>query len=283
MLELKQVRWHRQGYGFTLAMPNLIFRSGITLLAGSNGSGKTSLLQLLATAAFPSEGMIRYGDMTTDRHLPAIRASIGFVPTGLELYEDMTCEKILRYLAELKGETSRIEHERLLETFHLNEFRKRKIKSLAHGVRQRIALAQAWIGSPSYIFLDEPLNAMDSLERLRFIRYLSAYARDRVVIVSTHELNEWDAWAGRILWLRNGRPGFHGTTEEWCRSLPLSIWEGAVTAADYESLPPASVLQVRPEGATLSVRIIAGEQPGPLFKRQPPTLEDAYFIRSRAV
>lgn len=283
MLELEQVRWHRQGYGFTLALPRLVFRRGITLVAGANGSGKTSLLQLLATAAFPSEGTIRYGGMTADRHLPAIRASIGFVPTGLELYEDMTCEKLLGYLAELKGETSRMEHERLLETFHLYDCRKRKIKSLAQGVRQRVALAQAWIGSPSYIFLDEPLNALDSLERLRFIRFLSAYAQERVVIVSTHELNEWDAWAGSILWLEGGRPSFYGTTEEWRRSLPAYVWEGTVSAEEYNGLPADTVLQVRPEGGFFRVRVIAARQPGPRFKQQPPTLEDAYFIRSRAV
>ena len=202
MLHLKRVQWHRPGYGFTLSVPELTIRSGITLLTGSNGSGKTSFLQLLATAAFPSRAPFHTEIILTDRHLADIRASIGFVPTGLELYEDMTCEKQLHYLAELKGITSSNEFEQLLKTFHLHEFRKRKIKTLALGVRQRIALAQAWIGSPPYVFLDEPLNAMDSLERLRFIRFLSGYARHRTIIVSTHELNEWDAWAGQILLLR---------------------------------------------------------------------------------
>lgn len=283
MLHLKHVQWHRPGYGFTLTVPELTIRSGITLLAGSNGSGKTSFLQLLATAAFPSEGRISYGERTADRNLAEVRASIGFVPTGLELYEEMTCEKQLQYLAELKGTSNASEMEHLLETFHLNEYRRRKIKTLALGVRQRIALAQAWIGSPPYIFLDEPLNALDSLERLRFIRFLSSYAHNRTLIVSTHELGEWDAWAGQILLLRDGRPAFHGTTDEWRHSLPLSIWEGTVDMDEYELLTSSNVLQVRPDGDFFSVRMIAKEQPSPRFQQQEPTLEDAYYIRNRSM
>jgi ABC-type multidrug transport system ATPase subunit len=221
--------------------------------------------------------------MTVDRDLPVIRANIGFVPTGAELYEEMTPWKLLRYLAELKGGASDQELEELLTAFNLTALRGQKIKTLAHGVRQRIALAQAFIGSPSYLFLDEPLNALDSLERLAFIRLLSSYAHHRTVIVSTHELNEWEAWADRVLWLERGRVQFYGSTAEWTASLPLSIWEGSVDANHYRETDPASLIHFRAEENGYGLRVMAKELPFPGFTRQNVSLEDAYFIRCRSL
>ncbi|OXM17191.1 ATP-binding cassette domain-containing protein [Paenibacillus herberti] len=282
MIELSGVRWERRAGVFTLDVPRLLLREGITVMAGANGSGKSSLLQLLATAEFPDQGGIRYGTMSGDRDLAAIRASIGYVPTGLELYEDMKTERLLRYLSELKGEAGKTETDRVITLFQLEPYRRRAIKTLPQGVRQRIALAQSVIGSPDYLFLDEPLNALDSIERLRLIRFLASYARGRSVVVSTHELNEWEAWATRILWLDEGKPLFHGTPQYWTAGLPNTVWAGAVTHERYLELPPETLLQVRPEQELWSVRLLAESSPGREFSRQEATLEDAYFIRSRA-
>ncbi|WP_082655343.1 ATP-binding cassette domain-containing protein [Paenibacillus sp. 32O-W] len=280
MLEIDQLRWRRPGSQFEVAVPRMTLMPGITLLVGRNGAGKSSLLHLLATAELPTSGQILYHGRSIDRDLPAIRASIGFVPTGIELYEDLKTVRLLRYLAELKGGAVTGEIDRIIALFRLEPYRNRKIKTLPHGVRQRIALAQAWIGSPDYLFLDEPLNAMDSLERLQFIRHLAEYSRDRIVVVSTHELNEWNAWARRILWLNDGRPLFYGTTAAWTGQLPLSVWEGITDEAAYAALPHDSVIHVRPEHGRLAVRMLAAQAPGPGFVRQPPTMEDTYFIRS---
>ncbi|QGG55466.1 ABC transporter ATP-binding protein [Paenibacillus sp. B01] len=282
MIELSGVRWERRAGVFTLDVPRLLLREGITVMAGANGSGKSSLLQLLATAEFPDQGGIRYGLMSGDRDLAAIRSSIGYVPTGLELYEDMRMERLLRYLSELKGEAGRAETDRVIGLFQLEPYRRRAIKTLPQGIRQRIALAQSVIGSPDYLFLDEPLNALDSVERLRLIRFLASYARGRAVVVSTHELNEWEAWASRILWLADGKPQFHGTPQEWTSALPGSVWGGSVSPERYRELPPGDLLQVRPELDLWSVRLLAADCPGPEFAVQEPTLEDAYFLRSRA-
>ncbi|MCM3749907.1 ABC transporter ATP-binding protein [Paenibacillus pasadenensis] len=282
MIELSGVRWERRAGVFTLDIPRLLLREGITVMAGANGSGKSSLLQLLATAEFPDQGGIRYGTMSGDRDLAAIRASIGYVPTGLELYEDMKTERLLRYLSELKGEPGQTETDRVIAQFQLEPYRRRAIKTLPQGVRQRIALAQSVIGSPDYLFLDEPLNALDSIERLRLIRFLAAYARGRYVVVSTHELNEWEAWASRIVWLADGKPLFHGTPNDWTSDLPGSVWTGSVNRARYEQLPAEAMIQVRPEHELWSVRILSAHDPGPEFVRKDATLEDAYFIRSRA-
>lgn len=280
-IELAQVEWQRADADFTLSIPRLELHTGITLLAGRNGAGKSTLLQLLATALMPRNGAILYNGLATMHHLPIIRARIGFVPTGLELYEEMKVSRLLRYLASLKGGASPESMAALLEQFGLAPYQDRKIKTLAHGIRQRIALAQAWLGDPPYLFLDEPLNAMDSLERLAFIRQLAVYARNRTVIVSTHELNEWECWAEELIWIDEGRIHFHGATDAWRERLPLKIWEGWASADTYSRLSPSAVLHVRTEGSGYALRMMGETPPLDGFTEQAITLEDAYFIRCR--
>jgi len=283
MLELQQVYWRRNGSGFHLLIPRLTLRPGITLLVGRNGAGKSSFLQLLATAQFPLDGEIRYDGMTADRDLAVIRSQIGFVPTGIELYEEMKTAKLLHYLAELKGGAAPGELDQLIEAFHLEKYRNAKIKTLAHGIRQRIALAQAWIASPSYIFLDEPLNALDSLERMHFTRFVASHAHGRTIVISTHELMEWEAWADRVLWLDEGKPRFYGSLDEWQSDLELQVWSGEVDAPTYASLDPQRILHVRSETDRYHIRIIGSDAPpGPQFMPEPTSMEDAYFIRCRS-
>jgi ABC-type multidrug transport system ATPase subunit len=312
MITIEQLVWQRSGSGaggrtrshaysrqpnsgsrFTLHIPRMTLGSGITLVVGRNGAGKSSLLHLLGTAELPDTGQVVYDGLTVDRSLPAIRAAIGFVPTGVELYEEMTVLKLLRYLGQLKGavpgpgigasagadagETI----EQIIAAFRLEPYRDRKIKMLAQGIRQRIALAQAWLGKPRYLFLDEPLNALDSLERLSFIRLLAGYASTRAAIVSTHELGEWEAWAHRIVWLDNGKLRYHGPVSEWVRGLPAAVWEGWVSVSQQPAFDKQSVISLRAEDDGFRLRIMGTESPGPGFARLNPSMEDAYFIRCR--
>ncbi|MFB9330340.1 ATP-binding cassette domain-containing protein [Paenibacillus aurantiacus] len=282
MLEMHQVVYRRQASSFELSVQRLTLKPGITLLVGPNGAGKSSLLQLLATACFPDSGIIRYDGLGVERDLAAIRARIGFVPSGVELYEQMTVTKLLRYFAELKGGLAAGELEWLIESFHLGEYRSRKIKTLAQGVRQRVALAQAWIASPSFIFLDEPLNALDTLERLHFTRFVAAHSRSRTVVVSTHEMNEWEAWADHVLWFEDGIPYFYGTVEEWTAGLPVSVWTGSVVKGGHRRFAPGQLLHILPEDDRDELRVLDEQCPGSGFEPALMTLEDAYFIRCRS-
>ncbi|TYP69747.1 ABC transporter ATP-binding protein [Paenibacillus methanolicus] len=281
MLEMHQVVYRHQASSFELFVQRLTLKPGITLLVGPNGAGKSSLLQLLATARFPDSGIIRYDGLGVERDLAAIRARIGFVPSGVELYEQMTVAKLLRYFAELKGGLAAGELEWLIESFHLGDYRSLKIKTLAQGVRQRVALAQAWIASPSFLFLDEPLNALDTLERLHFTRFVAAHSRSRTIVVSTHEMNEWEAWADHVLWFEDGIPCFYGTAEEWINGLPVSVWTGSVAKGAYRRYDPAHLLHIRPEDGYDELRLLGSRCPGAGFEPALMTLEDAYFIRCR--
>ncbi|MBB3114377.1 ABC-type multidrug transport system ATPase subunit [Paenibacillus phyllosphaerae] len=281
MIELHQVLFRHNGSDFELYVPSLRLKPGITLLVGRNGAGKSSLLQLLATAKFPDSGDIRFGGLTAPSDLPSIRSRIGFVPSGVELYEQMTPVKLLRYFGELKGIVDHDEQERLLEAFRLNRCREARIKTLPQGVKQRLALAQAWIASPTFLFFDEPLNALDTLERAHFTRFTAANSSNRTIIVSTHEMNEWAAWADHVLWFDAGRPRFYGTANAWTEELPLRVWTGFVREGTYRELDPGKLLHVRPDAGGFHVRLIDEHPPGAEFELAATTLEDAYFIRCR--
>ncbi|WNQ11171.1 ABC transporter ATP-binding protein [Paenibacillus aurantius] len=263
---------------FRLHVPELAIGRGLTLLTGRNGSGKSTLLNILSTAWLPDRGGIDYDGLSLAESRPILRSRIGFLPSGLELHEDMTAEKFLRYMGELKGIYDQEPARTLLEEMDLTSLRRRRIRELSQGQRQKLALAQALLGQPAYLFLDEPLTFLDSGERRQVVSWLGRYALRRHVVVSSHELNEWEP-AESILWLNEGGVLFHGPAEEWGRDLPLSVWTGTVNESEWADLSQELVMGWRQVPGGREVRVMAPEPPASGFVPADPTREDAYFIR----
>ncbi len=264
---------------FALSIGRLQVRRGLTLLVGANGAGKTTLLALLATLEMPSRGTILYRQRTADRDLPLLRSQIGYVPSEIELYEEMTVFRLLSYLAELKGvyRTERIEG--LLRDFRLEEFRKVKIKQLSQGIRRRVTLVQSLLAAPYYLFLDEPMNAMDSSERKMAMAYLTRYAAERTVIAAVHELNEWESSADHIIWLDCGKVRFDGDREQWVTGLPLQVWEGVISVDQFGACPERNLILFREHPGGIYVRLVGKTCPFPGLTAADPNMEDAYFVR----
>lgn len=279
MITLRDVEWRRGS--FMMAIDELQLSPGLTLLIGKNGAGKTTLLHLLATALSPDRGDIRYGGVPASEALPIIRSQIGFVPTGLQLYEEMKPSQLLAYLGQLKGLRRYQEIDELMNRFHLSQHSSSKIKSLPQGIKQRLAIAQSFLGSPIFQFVDEPLNYLDNAERKSVIRQFAEQAHRKLIVISTHELNEWEYCANQILWIDQGRVRFYGTVEDWGHQLPARVWEGTVQLAQFESLPSTHVIHYRIGERLIDVRYFGDAPPGPEFAETDPTLEDIYFIRSR--
>ncbi|MNJ37624.1 ABC transporter ATP-binding/permease protein [compost metagenome] len=264
---------------FTLAIDQLRIYPGVTLLVGPNGAGKTTLLDLLATVEKPRKGKITYQQREAVDNLPLVRSQIGFVPSDLELYEEMTTYKLLVYLAELKGVFQVEAVDRLLRDFRLESYRNTRVKRLSIGIRRRIAIVQALLAQPKFLFLDEPLNALDSGERKMAITYLTRYALGRIVIAAVHELNEWEAAASRVVWLENGRVRFEGGAAEWKWDLPSKVWEGVVTREQMLQYPEQGIIFMREIEDGLYVRLVADQVPFPGLEEAQPSMEDSYFIR----
>lgn len=284
MQDMISIDYVRQPVGtFTLEIEQLRLYPGLTLLVGPNGAGKSTLLRLLATVDKPRKGRIAYQGRETADHLPLIRSQIGYVPSDIELYEEMTTYKLLMYLAELKGVFQTELVDRLIRDFRLETYRNTRIKRLSIGVQRRIAIVQSLLAQPKFLFLDEPLNALDSGERKMAITYLTRYALGRVVVAAVHELNEWEAAANRILWLENGGIRFEGGAAEWKWDLPSKVWEGTVTSEQMREFPEQRVIFMRETEAGLFVRVVAERVPFLGLAEVLPSMEDAYFIRKFSV
>ncbi|MGD6778903.1 ATP-binding cassette domain-containing protein [Sutcliffiella horikoshii] len=281
MIRLNNIYWKYKH--FTLEIDELTLQPGITILVGNNGSGKSTLLHLLATATRAPRGTIFYHEDTMDTDLPLVRSKIGFVPTGVELYPDFTPVKLLMYMAQLKGlgkDYSIRQIEELMSVFHLQDVKKKKIKKLSQGMQQRLALAQAFLGKPSYIFLDEPLNFLDIHERKSLLNYVAKLSPHCVILVATHELNEWGPVCNRVLWMYQGRVIYSGSKLMWKQHLPLKIWTGELQDNLYENFSSQHLIvyagRVKDK---LSIRCASNTKPVLGFVEAQPTMEDAFFIR----
>ncbi|WP_068778399.1 ATP-binding cassette domain-containing protein [Paenibacillus sp. GM2] len=267
---------------FSLRIHELRIARGITLLVGANGAGKSTLLELLATVQLPRGGSVQYDGRSAQEALPLLRSQIGYVPSDIELYEDMTVYKLLKYLGELKGMYHLERIEALLEDFRLSAYRNTRIKRLSAGIQRRIAIAQSLLASPQFLFLDEPLNGMDSAERKLVITYLNKYAEGRTIIAAVHELGEWEAASDRLLWLDHGQAGFYGNQEKWLSDLPYKVWQGRLTKDQFQFYftSDRSIIEFREvDHGMMVLRVVAAEAPFHGWNEVSPTMEDAYFIR----
>lgn len=273
----------RQAGTYRLEIERAVISSGLNLVVGANGAGKTTLIEMLTTLQPPDAGDILYSGRKAGDHLPLIRSQIGYVPSDIELYGDMKVGKLLTYMAELKGVYQPEAIERLIRDFRLERFRKSKVKHLSQGVQRRIAVVQALLASPSFLFLDEPLNGMDAEERKFLITYLTQYAKGRMVMVAAHELNEWEEAVDNVIWIHRGRIRYNGPPRQWKLGVASSVWEGEVDIEGFEQIPQEQLIHFRMTDDRMKVRLIAKKQPGPEFAEKEPTLEDTFFLHMDAL
>lgn len=209
MIKLKNIS--KSYKNFHLEIEDLIFYRGLTIVIGHNGAGKSTLLNILSTTLMPDEGEIIYFDKSMDKNMPLIRSEIGFLPTGLELYGDITVINLIYYLGRLKGMSEidiREGVNKLLKLFKVERVKNNKIKYLSQGTRQLVGILQSFINEPFFLFLDEPLNNLDIEERNHIISLVKMYANNHIVILATHELEVWKDYADNILCLKEGKVKF---------------------------------------------------------------------------
>ncbi|HWC13359.1 MAG TPA: ABC transporter ATP-binding protein [Actinomycetota bacterium] len=227
-------------FGSTRALDGVSFEAGagITGLLGPNGAGKTTLLRVLATVMAPSAGEVRIlgRNPASPRDRLEIRRRLGYMPQEPGFHKNFTVFEFVDYVAILKEMTDRRERHaevaRVLQAVGLGEVESRKIKVLSGGMRRRVALAQALLGEPELMILDEPTAGLDPEQRLRFRETMSHLGEDRSIILSTHQTEDVAALCPRVIVMNHGRTLFAGTPRELAEVARGSVWLSPERAPD---------------------------------------------------
>ncbi|GAA2680602.1 ABC transporter ATP-binding protein [Actinoplanes palleronii] len=222
-------------YGATTALDavDLEIGTGVTGLLGPNGAGKSTLLRCLATALAPDTGSLRvHGfDPAVQHERVEVRRRIGYLPQNPGLYPNFTAYDLLDYVAVLKEITDtgarRAEVRRVLEEVELTDRAKTKVRKLSGGMRQRLGLAQALLGEPELVILDEPTVGLDPEQRMLFRALVSRIGEHRTVLLSTHQTEDVGALCERVVVMRGGRVIFDGSPRELAGVAEGQVWLSA--------------------------------------------------------
>ena len=257
-------------------------KEGILGLLGPNGAGKTTLMQMLATLTRPTTGSLRFAGIDVAATPRAIRERLGYLPQDFGVPPGLTCFELLDTIARLKGIRSRSAVLAMLERVGLHDLSKRPVESLSGGMRQRLGIAQALVGNPELVIVDEPTAGLDPEERVRFRNLLSEHKGLRLVLLSTHIVSDVESVATEIAVVRQGRLLAFGTQEELVARAAGAVWEAELTAADMERLRPGlTVASLVRNGASVRARLVSRERPVAAAVPAGPLLEDAYLLLMR--
>lgn len=273
-----------QNYGkqTVLNKVNLTFSNGIMGLLGPNGAGKTTLMRILATLQRATSGEVTFGDLKLGRNDPLIRRQIGYLPQHFGLYERLTGEEFLEYIAVLKGihvsKERKRQIEAVLEDVNLLPQRKKAIRSYSGGMRQRIGIAQALLGDPKVIIVDEPTVGLDPEERIRFRNMLSERSLQRTVLLSTHIVSDIETSCTELAVLHTGNLLYHGTTNELLERISGKVWQTVISREQWQGeRERMAVISQRTVPAGYELRVISAETPPGEASAAEPKLEDAYM------
>jgi ABC-type multidrug transport system ATPase subunit len=257
---------------------------GVFGLLGPNGSGKTTLMKIVATLLEPDSGTIEMNGTDLLARKIHARRMLGYLPQDFGLYPTLTAWQMLDYLAKLKGVTVNKERDALvdalLDRVNLSSARHQRLGGFSGGMRQRFGIAQALIGEPKLIIVDEPTAGLDPEERNRFHNLISETASDAtVVILSTHIVSDVSNVCSSMAIIREGKILASVTPRQAVNELKESVWEATVPREKVATLKSQlNVISSHMFDGQVRVRAISQNgPPGEEFTRATPVLEDFYF------
>lgn len=253
-------------------------------LLGPNGAGKSTLMRTIATLQDPDEGSIVLDGMDVLKQKDAVRQVLGYLPQEFGVYPKMSAVDMLNHLAVMKGITNAGERksvvEALLNQTNLWDARKKALSTYSGGMKQRFGIAQALLGKPKLIIVDEPTAGLDPAERNRFLNLLSSIASDVTVILSTHIVEDVRELCPRMAIIASGQVLLEGSPTESLSALEGRIWSKVVESdeelKDLET--NMDVISSHMVGGLHEVRVYAESSPGEGFRPVESGLEDVYFI-----
>lgn len=259
---------------------NLELSNGMFGLLGPNGAGKTTLMRIVATLLPPSSGGVWVAGHSIHRRPEEIRQNLGYLPQSFNTYPQLTVWEFLDYLAQLSGiRNQRAEQiEAVLELANLTGQRDLRTHKLSGGMKRRLGIAQALLNDPSLLIVDEPTAGLDPQERVRFRNLLSSISGDRVVILSTHIVEDVASTCRDLAVIDEGQILFRGSPLELTNKAKGNVWTAVVPQEDYLKLQNQyHILSAVLAGEGWQLRFLAGQAHVPLAAPSPPTIEDGYM------
>jgi ABC-2 type transport system ATP-binding protein len=262
---------------------SLDISTGMYGLLGPNGAGKSTLMRTLATLQEADSGTVALGDIDVLKDKDAVRRVLGYLPQEFGIYPRISATDMLDHLATLKGIPANKRKElvsTLLQRVNLWEHRKKAVSSYSGGMRQRFGIAQALIGDPKLIIVDEPTAGLDPGERNRFYNLLSEIGENVIVILSTHIVDDVKELCSNMAIINHGQVLYAGSPDAALQQLEGQIWEKAISKAELDAYQSCfRVISSKLVAGKPIIHILSHNNPGEGFKSTEAGLEDVFFAK----
>ena len=285
MAELKIKQLHKTYDGEILAMDDISIsiKSGMFGLLGPNGAGKSTLMRTIATLQKPDSGSIGFNNIDVLESPKEFRSHLGYLPQEFGVYPRITAEQLLNHIATLKGINNKNERKELvdylLERTNLYDKKNKSVKGFSGGMKQRIGIAQALIGNPKILIVDEPTAGLDPGERNRFYDLLSDVGEDVIVILSTHIVDDVRELCTEMAIMDFGKIVFQGKPQDGINELNGRVFEKHIKKTELDQYKKDfNVISNRLIGGSPIIHVLA-EKVDKTFKKIEPTLEDVFFSK----
>jgi ABC-type multidrug transport system ATPase subunit len=261
---------------------NLTISKGMFGLLGPNGAGKSTLMRTIAALQNADSGSIFLGDIDVINQKNELRKVLGYLPQDFGFYPKISALALLDHFAVLKGISNKAERKQivnaLLQQTNLYEVRKRNVSDYSGGMRQRFGIAQALLGSPKLIIVDEPTAGLDPQERNRFHNILSEIGEQVIVILSTHIVDDVKTLCNQMVVMNRGTILLEGTPKQTVEAIQGKIWTTNINKEDLTVYKQKfNVISQYINQGKMTLHVFANEQPSAEFMATDADLEDVYF------
>lgn len=261
---------------------NLTMNNGLFGLLGPNGAGKSSLMRTIATLQDADEGSIFLDDLDVLKNKDEVRKSLGYLPQEFGVYPNISAEELLNHVALLKGVSDNRQRKELVNTLlvqtNLFEARKKKLGGYSGGMKQRFGIAQALIGSPKIIIVDEPTAGLDPTERNRFLNLLSEISEQVIVILSTHIVDDVRELCSQMAIINKGEVMFAGHPEDAINMVQGKVWTKFTDKAEAKELAKDhQIISTKFNTGKIEIHVWSDAQLNHGFTPANAGLEDVYF------
>jgi len=261
---------------------NLTIPQGMFGLLGPNGAGKSSLMRTLATLQQADSGSVTMGDIDILKDKAKVREILGYLPQEFGVYPKISSYNMLNHIASLKGVSNKSERKDLVESLlkktNLWHVRNKSLGTYSGGMKQRFGIAQALIGDPSLIIVDEPTAGLDPAERIRFHNLLSEIGENTIVILSTHIVDDVSNLCSNMAIICLGEVVVKGNPSELTEGVKDRIWKKGIEKEDLEEYQfEMQVISTHLKAGQTIIHVLSDERPDSTFEPSKANLEDVYF------